>query len=297
MKRLVWFGLKSVVLTLLLFVLFSVSSLVVGLNGATGSTDPLDAGLALLGACALYSVVLGYPIVRSRWSGWPLVLTVMLALYGVMTFLSQIETVVFLKYLVDIVPAEMIPKLFMQGLIIAVLFSPLAVLVHGKVRSNEPPPGEPNPRLVIPPTEWAYKLLLISVIYVLIYVSFGMFVFRPLAGSAFDEYYRNLQLPGWVLFFQMARALVWVAIALPVIRMMKGAWWEASLAVALLFSVLMGALLLVPTEIMPVKIRMAHLVEVTSSNFLFGWVVAWLLTRPGRRPQAKAFWDGLKSYR
>jgi hypothetical protein len=33
---------------------------------------------------------------------------------------------------------------------------------------------------------------------------------------------------------------------------------------------LMGSLLLVPTEIMPDTIRMAHFVEVSSSNFLFG---------------------------
>jgi ABC-type enterobactin transport system permease subunit len=61
--------------------------------------------------------------------------------------------------------------------------------------------------------------------------------------------------------------------------MMKGGWWEAGLAVSLLFSVLMGSLLLIPTEIMPEKIRLAHLIEVSLSNFLFGWVVVWLFHR------------------
>ena len=75
----------------------------------------------------------------------------------------------------------------------------------------------------------------------------------------------------------MVRGMIWTALALPVIRMMKGDWWEAGLAVALLFSVLMGSLLLVPTEFMPPRIRLAHFVEVTSSNFLFGWLVAWIL--------------------
>jgi len=71
----------------------------------------------------------------------------------------------------------------------------------------------------------------------------------------------------------------WTALALPVIRMMKGRWWEAGLAVALLFSVLMGFLLLLPNPYMPDTIRMAHFVEVSLSNFLFGWVVVWLLNR------------------
>jgi hypothetical protein len=76
---------------------------------------------------------------------------------------------------------------------------------------------------------------------------------------------------------QAVRALIWVALAIPVIRMMKGHWWEAGLAVALLFSVLMGALLLIPQDIMPDAIRMAHFAEVTSSNFLFGWIVVFIL--------------------
>jgi len=64
-----------------------------------------------------------------------------------------------------------------------------------------------------------------------------------------------------------------------VVRKMRGRWWEARLAVALLFSVLMGSLLLVPTDFMPDAVRLAHLVEVTLSNFVFGWIVGWILHR------------------
>jgi len=195
-----------------------------------------------------------------------------------MTVLSQIETVVFLKYLVDIVPAEIIPKLFLQGAIIAALFSPLAVLIHGKMKRVEES-QEANQRLNMPWTEWVWKLIVIAVVYVIIYISFGMFVFRPLAGEAFQEYYADLQMPGWILPFQMVRAMIWTALALPVIRMMKGHWWEAGFGVALAFSVLMGSQLLLPNEFMPDKIRIAHFVEVFSSNFVFGWIVVWLLNR------------------
>lgn len=138
----------------------------------------------------------------------------------------------------------------------------------------------------MPWTEWAWKLILVAVIYVIVYISFGMFVFRPLAGEAFDEYYAGLQLPAWILPFQMVRGMIWTVLALPVIRMMKGDWWEAGLAVALLFSVLMGSLLLLPNPYMPDAVRLAHFVEVSSSNFLFGWIVVWLLHRyPGESPK------------
>jgi hypothetical protein len=83
----------------------------------------------------------------------------------------------------------------------------------------------------------------------------------------------------WIFPFQLLRGLMFAALALPVIRMMKGRLWEAKLAVALLFSVIMAAGLLVPSDIMPDGIRMAHFVEIISSNFLFGWIVVWLLNR------------------
>jgi len=268
-----------VFLTLSLFVIFSIASLAVGLTNLSQTPDQMDAIVAaMLVVFAFQATVISYPIIRSRWTGWRLVVTIIFIFYGVMTFLSQIETVVFLKYLVDIVPAEMIPMLFTQGVIIAALFSPLAVLIHGKMKGREES-SEPNLRLIMPWTEWVWKLILIAVIYVVIYFSFGRFVFMPLAGEAYYTFYTNLQLPTWILPFQMVRGIIWVALALPVIRMMKGEWWEAGLAVALLFSVLMGSLLLLPNPYMPDSIRIAHFVEISSSNFVFGWIVVWLLNR------------------
>ena len=106
--------------------------------------------------------------------------------------------------------------------------------------------------------------------------------------------------------------MLWAALTLPVIRMMrepalpvpsvaegslskepalslpKGRWWETGLAVALLFSVLMGANLLRPTGL-PVGLQVAHLVEVFGENLLFGWIVVWLLhRRHGRNVPATA---------
>lgn len=277
-KTIVIPGLKVVALTILLFISFTIGAMAAGLGGSAETGTTTEAMGAMLLMCFLDASVLSYPIIRSRWTGWRLVLTTFFVFYGVKTFLSQIETVVFLQYLSDIVPTEMVPQLFIQGAITAAIFSPLAVLILGRMRGKEEAP-EPNQRLVMPWTEWLWKLLAIAVIYVVIYISFGAFVFTPLAGEAFQEYYGNLQMPGWILPFQMLRGLIWAGLALPVIRMMKGRWWEAGLAVALLFSVLMASSLLVPNELMPKAIRMAHFVEVSSSNFLFGWIVVWLLNR------------------
>jgi hypothetical protein len=271
-------GLKVVILTFLLFACYSIAAVAVGLSDSAQATDSTGVVVALLIVSALETIVLSYAIIRSRWIGWRLVVTVFLVFFGVKTFLSQIETVVFLNYLVDIVPAEIIPKLFLMGAITAALFSPLAVLIYGRIKGAEES-QEPNQRLVMPWKEWVWKLMLIAVIYLVIYFLFGLFVFRPLAGEAFQEYYGDLQLPAWIFPFQLLRGLIFTALALLVIRMMKGRWWEAGLAVGLFFSVLMSAQLLLPGGVMPDRIRMSHFVEILSSNFLFGWIVVWLLNR------------------
>ena len=131
----------------------------------------------------------------------------------------------------------------------------------------------------MPWPQWLWKLAIIAAAYLLIYIAFGQFVFVPLAGAAFEQYYAGLQMPPWILPFQAVRALIWVALALPVIRMMKGSWQEAGLAVSLLFAVLMGAVLLIPQPYMPEQIRLAHFVELITSNFVFGWIVVLLLHR------------------
>ncbi|MEP6848405.1 MAG: hypothetical protein ABI999_06085 [Acidobacteriota bacterium] len=60
--------------------------------------------------------------------------------------------------------------------------------------------------------------------------------------------------------------------------MMKDGWRETALVLALLFSVVMVDQLLLPNPYMPEAVRMAHLVETGSSNFIFAFLIAWLLS-------------------
>ena len=84
----------------------------------------------------------------------------------------------------------------------------------------------------------------------------------------------------WMIPFQYLRGLMWVGLAILVIRIMKGAWWEAGLATALLFAV-PSLYLLLPNELMPEPIRMGHLIETLPYQFMFGWFAAWLFCRLG----------------
>ena len=82
----------------------------------------------------------------------------------------------------------------------------------------------------------------------------------------------------WMFPFQAFRGVFFVALALPTIRMLKGGLLECALALALLYTMGWG-LLLLPNPYMPWTVRSIHLVETVSSNFIFGGVVGWLFSR------------------
>jgi hypothetical protein len=284
MKATVIIAIRLLALTVLYFICFAAVSAAL-LPAASEQAAPVHAGaalVALLAVSLLNTLVLGYVVIRSRWAGWKLVLAIFFVFYGVMTVMPQIETAFFLTRL----PSGMLPRLFLSGAIIAALFSSLAVLILGKRRSN-PTESNRHSRLDMPVGEWVGKLSLIVIAYLVIYFTFGYFI--AWKSAAVRAYYGGSD-PGsflaqmrsvvrdtpLLLPLQVVRAILWTAIAVPVIRMMKGQWWEAGLAVALLFAVT-GSQLLLPNPLMPQEVRMVHLLETATSNFLFGWLIVLIL--------------------
>jgi hypothetical protein len=248
---------------------------------AAQETAPADASatlIALLVVSLLNAAVWTYVIRRSSWTGWKLVLAVFVVFYGANTLMPQIET----AYFVTRLPPGMLPRLFLAGLIIAAVFAPLAVLILGKRR----PETHATPVKILAGS-WAGKLGLIVIAYLILYFTFGYFVaWRSPAVRAYyggtDPQSFTTQIAGLIrsepllFLLQAVRALLWTAIAVPVIKMMKGAWWKSGLAVALLFAVV-NSQLLIPNPLMPPEVRLAHLVETTTSNFIFGWLVVLIL--------------------
>ena len=290
MKAAVPIVLKVMGLTVILFICFAVAGGVVVPQDS--SQMPGQAGTfaaALLAVSFINTCILTHVILRSRWAGWRLVVAVFVVFYGVVTFMSQIESAVFITRL----PPGMLPRLFLMGALVAAPFSMLAVLILGK-RTAETASVAPNTRLVMPASEWAWKLAVIALAYVTLYFTFGYFI--AWRNPAVREYYGGIdegtffvhmravvRSTWWLIPFQLLRAMLWAALALPVVRMMKGQWQETALAVGLLFGVLMTSSLLLPNAYMPEAVRMSHLIETASSNFLFGVLVGWLLARGAAR--------------
>lgn len=276
--------LRVIALTFVLLVWFSIASGI----AMRGIAPPPDAAgsaiIALVAVCFLETLVVSYLILRSRWSGWRLILAIFFVFYGVTTFMGQSESAVFLTQL----PAGMVPRLFLMGLLIAAPYSALAVIILGK-RQN-PPADEPEAALPsVPLSSWPWRLALIAVAYVILYFTFGYFIaWRNPAvqqyyggtdsGSFFAQMQTVVRDRPWLVPFQVLRALCWVVLALPIVWMLKGGRREIALALGFTFAVLMNAQLLLPNPYMPEAVRMAHLVETASSNFIFGVLVGWLLT-------------------
>jgi len=240
--------------------------------------SPADTAAVITGVLVfslVNAIVLSFIISRSRYEGWKLVLAIAVVLYGAMTVLPQIETAFFVK-----LPSGMLPRLFLFGAVFSAVFSIFAVMINRKLKY---PDNSNERRLEMPVSHWLLKLCIIIVVYLIIYFTFGYFI--AWKSEAVRAYYggndpgsflaqiRNVWRDTPLLFpLQVVRALLWTSIAVVVIRTMKGRWYEAGLAVALLFSA-MSAQLLLPNPFMPAEVRMVHLLETATSNFIFGWLI------------------------
>jgi hypothetical protein len=227
-------------------------------------------------------------ILTSRWGGWKLAVSLSLAYYGAVTFLTQVETWYFLTSIT--VSPKLLPRLFLMGVPTAFLFIPLAVWILGKRRT--PADTRPNPALVMPVRQWVWKLAGIGMIYLVLYWGAGYFIawqnpelraFYGQPGNAlpFFTYTLNTLHNDPVLFpFQILRALLWMLCAFPVIRGSRvNPWWTA-LLVGLLFSVPQNVAHIIANPLMPIaSVRLSHLIETASSTFIFGTIVVWLFHR------------------
>jgi hypothetical protein len=254
------------------------------LSPAAGEVTPAEGTAtvsALLFISILNTTVIGYILSRSRYAGWNLVLATFVVFYGAMTVMPQIETAFFVN-----LPTGMLSRLFLSGAVFALVFSLLAVLVLGKTKA-ETYSNKNHSLLHMPASEWLVKLTVIVISYLILYFTFGYFI--AWRSDAVRAYYGGND-PGsflaqmnsvlydtpWLIPLQVLRAILWTGIAVVVIRMMKRRWWHVGFAVALLFSV-MTAQLLIPNPLMPREVRMVHLLETASSNFIFGWLIVVVL--------------------
>ena len=245
-----------------------------------------QAGSALVSVSLATALVLSYLIIRSPWRGWRLVGAMLLVQFGVETLMSQMETLYFNSAL-QLGTAELV-GLVAAGALRAVVFAPLAVLILGKMKASR----QPKPREAAAPVlGWAQRVATLSVLWVVVYFLFGYFVAWQweetrlyYTGTAtikpFFDHFRDLFIreDPFIVPFQLLRGVLWAALATLIVRIIGSKRWEASVAVAAMFAVLLALPLgLFPNPYMPPAVARSHFVETVSSMLLYGGIAGWAL--------------------
>lgn len=296
MRTYVVLALKLIALTILYLVTLIVGNAIfVAPHISTATMTATDGTASLLGMAVVALVdtlIVALVALRSRWGGWRLIFALAFSLYGVMTFMSQIETAWFAPAMTTMaIGPGLIHGLFLQTLPIALVYVPLAVLVLG--RGRQPDPVAPGLALGHTPAGWAVRLALIAAAYLALYFGFGAVVAwqNPAVRALYDQGRNPLVFdPARLVPFQLLRSQLWVLFALPVLATLRGSRWQGACIVGLLYALPMNIVHIIPNPIMEPSVRLSHFVETASSNFLFGLVVAGLLLyqpRPVSLPLAR----------
>jgi hypothetical protein len=270
-----------------MLVAYILSTMVIGeTNVSMTPEEASQAGMALVFVSLIDALVLSFLILRSPWRGLKLVGAVILVHFGVETFMAQIETLYF-NSAVQMGTAEFV-GIVAAGALRALIFAPLAVFILGKMKKSVQP-GEKRAAAV--PSAWGKRFAALAVFYVVVYFTFGYFVAwqweetrlyysGTTAIKPFFTHFRDLFLTEdpIIIPFQLLRGALWTYLATAIVRMIKAKRWEASLAVALTFAVLLSLPLgLFPNPYMPPMVARSHFFEVSSSMLLFGGIAGWVM--------------------
>ncbi len=292
LKRLLIWTFRLIILTILYFPIWILGTLVIGdLIPDTYSEPGLmsDAtGMLILGL--INTVLIVALIVTSRWYGWRLMAFLALAYYGSFTFMTQIETWFFLTRIT--VSPELLPRLFLMGLSIPLIYIPIAILICNKWKNKDN--DEVNFKKVsnlMPVNQLLWKLGVLAIVYLAIYWLAGYFIawqnpeLRAFYGSPGDitpfiahTVTTFTQSPGLVLL-QLVRGVLFGLIVLPLIMGSNIKPWLTGLLVAFLLAAPhLGHIM--PNPLMPLaSVRLSHMIETATSTFIFGLIVVWLLHR------------------
>ena len=231
--------------------------------------------LAIVAVTLCETFLLNYAIGNSKITGLRLFGAMLVLTWGLQTFMTQIELLVYIKAFPDL-DAIGVLKLMLQDLLNFAAAIPFAMLVHGKWKK---PLGEDD---AVPALKrrWYVWLPVISLTYVVLYYSFGMF---PISFPEVKEYYApwiaSLGKTSWLvqLSMQLLRGVLWCVCVLPLFWILKGSK-EKKMALAAVFMAVFSAFqLMYPNGLMPPIVRLCHFAEMVSEMLIFGALTGWMV--------------------
>lgn len=239
--------------------------------------------LILFFTSALNTGALLYFVKHSKLKGWKLVGLTSLIGFGLMFFMSQIETLWFNDSVQF--PLKGILSLVTGGAIMYILFSILITWLTGNFKASSG--TETTSEQILLSDNWKSILIISTVIWPFLYYFAGYFVawqFEAVrifyTGSAIKEPFLQM-FPDFftsgLYFFQIFRGFIWVLLAILIFKYINGTPMIKGTSLVLLLVMLCCSQLLLPNPFMPDGVRIGHLVETSLENAILGIVITWML--------------------
>jgi hypothetical protein len=292
-------GLKTIVVAVGLTIIFMIGAMVSGLGlraappasvtrttVALGTIPAATVLLLLFLASLVQAIVVTYLVLEAKWSGWKISDALCLVVLNLWVQ-SGIEGV---PYLRGHVSTKFGTQALLMGLVTAALFAPFAVWVLGGFRRATPEVS--RDRAPWSAARWISTLAATTVAFVALYYLCGYYI--AWQNPALRQFYSGTtairsfwgQIASiwsstpWMFPLQAGRGLLFVALTLPAVRMLRGGAPRVAFGTALMYAAWDGSVgLIVPNPIFPPSVAHSHLVELAVWGLLFGAFVGWIMGR------------------
>lgn len=223
----------------------------------------------------LVVAVLAFAATRSGWRGGRLAISLFAIPFGI-ALVNLIEGSVFLAN-----SGLDWRMLLLYEFVVYAAAAPVWTLIF---RGAGPASELTSPR---PFAAHLWRFVVCDVAYLFLYFLAGMIIL-PFVRA----YYATETLPAITTIISLQlflRAPVFVFLCVLILRMLGMSRGVGALAVGTAFTILSGiAPLLIPNPVFPDAVRLVHLCEITSSNFVFGAFVGWIWGTAQKAPQSVA---------
>jgi len=293
-------GIRTTVVAVGLTIIFIIGAMVSGMakavpaSASTASApapvaQPGNYMLLLFVASFVQALVAAYLVLQGKWGGWKTTGALFLVVLN-MWVQTAIESA---PYLRGHVSSSMSARALAMGVVIAVLFAPFAVWVLGGFRRATPEGYEGSGQLARwSAARWAGTLAATTLACVALYYFCGYYIAWQNAAlrqfhsgtTAIRTFWGQMawtwSSTPWMFPCQAGRALLFVAMTLPAVRMLRGGTRRVALGTALMYAAWDGSPgLILPNPIMPPTVAHSHAVELAVWGLLFGAFMGWSMSR------------------
>lgn len=278
MKKFLVFSGQVLLLTVVGFVSMALAALIVPQPAVVATARTVDSSSALpllLLMRLILALLVAFVARASLVRGLRLTLYLFWLFFGLTTAVMQLETLIFAAAFPLLTPAD-VGLIVLTNLVATLLFVPLVAPIMGSVRGGQAPVAS-----LLPP-RWPVRLLILGAVYPVLYFFFGFVVAWQFA--AVRDFYATTTITHSQLLLtviQFGRGVLWVLAGLPLFAMFATRR-TTILAALLCYAVLPSIALILPNPLMPVTVRIPHLIEISASMAIFGLLAGVVMTYPLR---------------